>query len=462
MDQAISRYLLKLRRANPFLATISLLANYQFDQGVDLFDTDARTIRINLNYFNSISETQKTGLLLHLTLHSALLHPIRLGARNLQVWNIAADIVVNNIIEESGDFQPPEQTAVEPKFKDLSVEQVYEKLMSMPKKHPSVKQAAMKMPLGSKSAEQTAEAKQKSSKNNSQPNNHQIEQVLQSLYPCHIDLNTCASGVPNSHNKPHSGNSKKDSMSSGANRVHKEKSNKKNEKKHDLSQQARMNSEVKRQAEQTTQHWRNALRKAEMASRMAAKNQGQLPAGLMLELDQMMNPIMDWRWLLWRFVVRTPDDFEGFDRRFVHQGLYLDQLESNRLNVLVAVDTSGSIERDELTQFISELQGICHAYDFIKVELYYVDADIYGPFSLADGLDKAPPQGGGGTDFAVFYEQVVDQLNSNDVDIITYFTDGFGDFPLKAPSIETMWVVTSGGLDSQSFPFGEVARLSHI
>jgi predicted metal-dependent peptidase len=38
-------------------------------------------------------------------------------------------------------------------------------------------------------------------------------------------------------------------------------------------------------------------------------------------------------------------------------------------------------------------------------------------------------------------------------------TDGFGSFPKKAPDHPTLWVVTPGGLTSENFPFGAVARL---
>jgi|GEM_PF-223490 len=431
MEQAISIYLLKLRRANPFLATLSLMANYRFDSACELFSTDASLIRINTDYFKVLSEAEKTGLLLHLTLHAALLHPIRQGLRDADIWNMAADIVVNNIINEAGDFTPPRQTATEPKYHDMSVEQVYETLMDLPKKHPSLTKAAMNMPSQSQqdgepqpsNSDQVRQSCQNSNKHQDrgQPNKHQIQQVLNQLYPCHKDLINPAKATSADSQSP----------------------------------------EIQKQvAARTAQYWQGALRKAEAASRLGGQIKGQLPAGLLREIDQMMNPIMDWRWLLWHFVVRTPDDFEGFDRRFVHQGLYLDQLESSRLNVLVAVDTSGSIGQEELTQFISELNAITNAYYFIHIELYYVDADIYGPYQLIDGLDAAPPQGGGGTDFAVFYAEVVDIKEQNSIDVIVYFTDGYGDFPTQKPVAETLWVVTSGGLASELFPFGEVARLS--
>lgn len=424
MEQAISTYLLRLRRSNPFLATISLMANYKFDSSSELFQTDGNVIRINSDYFQPLTEAERTGLLLHLTLHTALLHPIRLGVRDTQIWNMAADIVVNNIILEAGDFTPPRNTVVEPRYTDSSVEQVYEALMSLPKEHTSLRTAALNLPsqAGESNGEENQGQSQNQHESQQQPNAHQVKQVLQQLYPYHRDLGSL-------------GNVEAE-----------------NETPHEVQ---------KRSVEKSAQYWQGALRKAEAAARLSCQSQGHMPAGLLLEIDQMMSPILDWRSLLWQFVVRTPDDYSGYDRRFIHQGLYLDQLESERLNVLVAVDTSGSIDQEELTQFISELIGIANAYHFIEIELYYVDADIYGPYELSEDMQKMPPQGGGGTDFDVFYQEVVENQNQNNLDLVVYFTDGYGDFPEHEPTTETIWVVTCGGLDSDSFPFGSVARLSN-
>ena len=40
-----------------------------------------------------------------------------------------------------------------------------------------------------------------------------------------------------------------------------------------------------------------------------------------------------------------------------------------------------------------------------------------------------------------------------------YLTDGFGTFPNPAPPLDTLWVVTVGGLDLEKFPFGETVRM---
>src|SRR5205085_500100 len=80
------------------------------------------------------------------------------------------------------------------------------------------------------------------------------------------------------------------------------------------------------------------------------------------ELTHLSPSQWDWRSYLWRFLVQTPTDFQGFDRRFIGQGLYLDVLAGEKLRVFVAVDTSGSIGTKEIALFLGEVQAILGSY----------------------------------------------------------------------------------------------------
>ncbi len=204
------------------------------------------------------------------------------------------------------------------------------------------------------------------------------------------------------------------------------------------------------------EHWKRALRQAEAVAR--STQQGNLPAGFERLLGQLGQSEIDWRSRLWRFLVRTPTDFSSFDRRFLYRRLYLETLESENVRVFIAVDTSGSIEGKQLDAFLGEVRGILGAYPHLEGELYYADADIYGPCSIHDEVERPKPKGGGGTSFVPFFEKVgKEDLNSDGVCI--YLTDGYGTFPSTVPSLPVLWVVTPGGLGDEGFPFGEVARL---
>jgi predicted metal-dependent peptidase len=48
----------------------------------------------------------------------------------------------------------------------------------------------------------------------------------------------------------------------------------------------------------------------------------------------------------------------------------------------ICIDTSASIGKDELGQFMAEIQSILDAYPQIKGTLFYADANLYGPHAF--------------------------------------------------------------------------------
>ncbi|HKD76402.1 MAG TPA: VWA-like domain-containing protein [Ktedonobacterales bacterium] len=207
-------------------------------------------------------------------------------------------------------------------------------------------------------------------------------------------------------------------------------------------------------------HWRHAMEQAKIIARTT--NKGNMPAGMDRELGALSPAQLDWRSYLWRFLVRTPTDFEGFDRRFFGRGLYLDALEGEKVHVYVAVDTSGSIDHELIRTLLSEVQGILRAYPHLKCQMYYADAAAYGPYDLDPDSIIPKPVGGGGTDFRPFFEAIAKDGNGLDMgetNIAIYLTDGYGTFPEAPPDMPVLWVLTSGGLDLDKVPFGETVRL---
>jgi predicted metal-dependent peptidase len=204
------------------------------------------------------------------------------------------------------------------------------------------------------------------------------------------------------------------------------------------------------------QHWQQALQQAQAIARAA--QQGNLPAHMERELAHINPAQLDWRSYLWRFLVRTPTDFQGYDRRFVGRGLYLDTLEGESVRVYVAIDTSGSVNSKVLSQFLSELVGILNAYPHLEARLYYADAACYGPYPLTANAEIPKPKGGGGTNFKPFFDEIEKELEETP-SVCIYLTDGYGRFPQNAPSAPVLWVLTPGGLDEKAVPFGETVRL---
>ena len=201
-------------------------------------------------------------------------------------------------------------------------------------------------------------------------------------------------------------------------------------------------------------YWKGAFSRARM---LVGKEQyGNIPGSLRRQVDAALEPKFDWRTLLWRFLTQSLVDFEGYDRRFISSGLYLEGLQGDTLKVRVCIDTSGSIDRDTLAQFVAELMAILAAYPNIDLQLYYADARLYGPYTFEDNK-TFKPKGGGGTSFRPFFKAM--DAQEHDDALLIYFTDGYGEMPCEAPSSEVLWVLTEVGARLESFPFGKVASL---
>lgn len=92
--------------------------------------TDGVHIFYDRELFSKDSLEDRQYTLVHEILHVVYYHPLRRGIRDPQIWNIAADYVVNGMIHDSGAFKIP-ATDIQPnaKFKGLSTEQVYDLLI---------------------------------------------------------------------------------------------------------------------------------------------------------------------------------------------------------------------------------------------------------------------------------------------------------------------------------------------
>jgi predicted metal-dependent peptidase len=202
--------------------------------------------------------------------------------------------------------------------------------------------------------------------------------------------------------------------------------------------------------------WRVALVQAEVA----AKGRGELPAGLGRIVESTVNPPLDWKSVLREFVASSAkNDYSWIrpNRRFIAQGLYLPGLYSEELGeVVIAVDTSGSIHEAALAQFGEEVKGVLAAYD-CSVSVLYHDSEVQNVQSWrsTDGPLVLDPVGGGGTSHVCVFDWI-DQSGTTPACVIC-FTDLETEFPATAPAIPVLWAVVGGMIGTP--PFG---RIIHI
>jgi len=122
MQQAFSRLL----RKSPFLGLFLVRLPIQLDEGAGTAVTNGESIRIAPSFLRTLSLEYATGILAHEVYHVLLLHHIgqRRGTREPELWNQAADYVVNLILQDAG-FQLPRGALLNARFRGISTEQVY-------------------------------------------------------------------------------------------------------------------------------------------------------------------------------------------------------------------------------------------------------------------------------------------------------------------------------------------------
>lgn len=104
-------------------------------QDVETAATDGHRLFFNPKFMGEHTADEQLGVLVHELLHAALRHVTRRHEAQPLLWNIAADIVVNGIIDETPGLTLPDSAVRDEKIAHLPVEEVYEVLR---RRHPDV------------------------------------------------------------------------------------------------------------------------------------------------------------------------------------------------------------------------------------------------------------------------------------------------------------------------------------
>lgn len=209
----------------------------------------------------------------------------------------------------------------------------------------------------------------------------------------------------------------------------------------------------------------NAQCRRAIESAMAtAKAAGKMPGSLERAVTELLNPQVSWKKLfkleVSRSIGRESTTWTRPNRRrLVSQGIYMPAYTGRGCrDIVVVVDTSGSIGGPELVTFLSEVEGILSTVNPAYVHLLGCDADISTVKRLPRGssLKSNIPVlgGGGGTSFIPPFVWV--EENRIRPAALVYLTDLLGPFP-DAPKYPVIWCSTTK--DKQA-PFGRTIHIN--
>lgn len=181
----------------------------------------------------------------------------------------------------------------------------------------------------------------------------------------------------------------------------------------------------------------------------STKSQDILPADLIRQIDEILNPKLDWRQILAKYILKNSRSGWKWvppNYKYLPMSLVIPSNHVKALDVIVAVDTSGSISTDELIDFISEVQGIVATASEYKLTLISCDSRIhdvleYDNFHPIDYKEVKNLRGGGGTDFRPVFDYI--EQHRLKPDCLLYMTDGYGKFPSSFQPFPVLWMMTT-------------------
>lgn len=192
---------------------------------------------------------------------------------------------------------------------------------------------------------------------------------------------------------------------------------------------------------------------------------GDIPAELLRQAQIVEKQYISWKFLLRKYLSETlhrvnysflppnPVFWETYD-------IALPKIKrtGRSAKIALAIDTSGSMAADELSEILGEIHSLLRGMD---VDLNIFIGDCGEPVKMKlnsitnrDGVKKIAEKlmGGGGTDFRPIFNALKKLPVIDRPKALFFFTDGDGDYPSRQPPFDTIWILTKG---DRQVPFGK-------
>jgi predicted metal-dependent peptidase len=357
--------------------------------------TDARNLYYNPAYIDALSLEETQFALAREALHCGLSHFARRQHRVKARWDIACDHSINGLLVKDG-LVPPPGTLVMDVYDGMTAEEIY----------PYIKD------------------------NDNDDPNEEDAQTGQDSEPANSGAQTGDDNRDGGQGK----SSEEEKQSGGASE----------------GQQAEQLDGVRgaEQPQPLTASEQDALA-TQWQQRMAgaalqAQQAGKLGGLLGRMVGDLLQPKLPWRMLLARYMTQLARDDYSYARPSRREGeMIMPSLRSSQANIVVVLDTSGSVSNEELSEFLAEINTL-KAQLRAGITLHACDTELAkdGPWAFEAWEEfKLPKEfhGGGGTDFRPIFDWIERQGKSPDM--LLYFTDAEGEFPPIEPSYPVIWLV---------------------
>ncbi len=392
--------------------------------------TDARAFYYNPDYIDELSLDQTQFMLAHEALHCALSHFARRQHRVKHRWDLACDYAINPLLVDDG-LKPPPNALVMPMYKGMTAEEIY--------------------PLiDDNDQSETLDTHAYDRDNAGQGRNSSMDErdVQQQQTRGRADQGKGAgngeasSEPPDADQQPQQGRDQQTADNEQASQP--------------ADDRGGAPQPLTPDEQETLQvQWQQRMAGAAQQAMQAGKLGGELKR----MIDHLLQPQLPWRMLLARYMTSLSRDDYSWSRPSRREGDFImPSLRSHQLDVVIALDTSGSIRDDEVQEFVDEIDAL-KGQVRARVTLLPCDAQLCAgaPFRFEPWEQFCRPKnlaGGGGTSFRPVFDWV--QQTGARPDLLVYFTDADGAFPDREPNYPVIWLVKG----RSSVPWGQRIQLN--
>ena len=451
----------------PFFGSVVASVGYKENKNIQTADTDGETIYYNPEYLEGLSVEEQTFIFAHEVCHIAFNHILRSEGKNLELWKIATDGVINQFLKRDGLKMAPGVVDMAEAI-NYDAEQLYEKLLQEKQQRQQQSgqgnsQQNHQQSSGGSQGENNQQQPQsqqdnRETQNQQQPQSQQQGNLGSGGSQGQEKQSQEQSGGESGEDSQKEDKSKQDvghdthSMWEQAVKKHKEQREKTDKKESLLDKLLGKDKEKteleKKQEELESMGEKDAFKKnledkkkqLEELKEVISKQASQAGTSTNRDIRTVNDigtakPIIDWRYVL-REAIKYDVDW-SYKNATLEDGVVSANLEEQPMpETEIVLDTSGSINEVLLKNFLRECKNILQ---HTKLKVGCFDTEFYGFHEIRteEDIEKMRLEGGGGTNFVVavcaFSRRVENKI------IFTDGKDSMPDMPLDA-----IWIVFGG------------------
>ncbi len=382
--------------------------------------TDGTRLFINPKFGSELTVKEKVFVLTHEVLHCLLDHMTRMKGKDQLKFNKAADYEINGLLVSDNVLTESDIRKIkglyDTKYLGMTVETIYNTMGS--------------------------ETKGKNDGGRGQQGDGQQGDGQQ------------GDGQYSSGNDPLSDNMHKNNSGGGGEVISQEDGAK-------IAKESGYNDAASTKKETTKGKWEN------IAIKNISKMQGSVSGNhLRNAILERYKAAVNWRAELVKYIGKIASStFSKMGRKRYIKDDILKSYNKEKLDdlerIVFLIDTSGSVNDEQIKILLSETQHIVEAKGAKIVAYVYFDSDVASYEIIKK--NKKPNikmiKGGGGTNFNPPFDWIKEKFK-DDVDLVIMFTDGYANDPSKKPRYhrETIWVIYDN--IEYTAPFGKTINIS--